>query len=389
MSNEQKANTNQTAESDSKAVQVRMAGQVEALSNEDKALFQMYSNETQSLKTNIPEIRVNYDEDAGLRGGFILLTTEPNEAGKMVKVKTFLDMKIDVTILRTRFKFGYFDQDEGERGMEVLGTPELDDYNGEVNLWDNKEKKVIFTGPYKAFKNYIVSNFADVEQQEKGFKNSSIIKHTEIIYVEFQGKVCRMYLTTSSRNQYWEYKEEIKGVPTFAFKTTLFTTKEKKGAITYFPIHFLKTSDNDIKKYINLRKQLDNDLKLFDEARANFKSETDATTVKGGDPEEEIKRKWNLNFPEGYNYPDCPKCGSKMVLRDSFKGAFFGCPDFPNCDGLVKLDDSSKASSGEVLPIINLEQDVELTKATAPEPREYGDEGTEKEEEIKVENIPF
>jgi len=376
---EQNANTNQPAEVDSKALQVKISNQIESLSQEEKALFNMYTNQAQGVKIDVPEIRVNYDEDNGTRGGFILLTSEPDEAGKMVKTRTFLDTKIDITILRTRFKFGHYDQDEGEKGMEVLGTPELDDYSGEVSLWDNKLKKVIFTGQYKAFKKYIVDNHPDIDGQNKGFKNSSIIKHTEILYVEYNGKVCRMYLTTSSRNQYWEYKEEIKGVPTFAFQTRLSTTKEKKGSITYFPIHFEKISDNDLKKYIHLRKKLDDDLILFDEARANFKA-SDEDTVKGGNPEEEVKKKWNLNFPEDFIYPVCPKCGEVMVLRDSFKGPFFGCSKFPDCDGVVPVE------KPENLPVINLGED-EVEEATAPEP--LIDLPEEKEGEINVRDIPF
>lgn len=379
---EQKATTNQPAEADSKALSVKITGQVEALSEEDKALFQIYSNERQSVKMDVPEIRVNYDEDMGIRGGFVLITSEPNEEGKTIKARKFIDTKINVTILRTRFKFGQFDENEGEKGMEVLGTPELDDYTGEVNLWDNKEKKIIFTGLYKEFKKFIVSNYPDLDGQKKGFPNSSTIKHTEILYVEYEGRVCRMYLNTSSRNQYWAYKEEIKGVPTFAFQTSLTTTKEKQGAITYFPIHFEKIGDNELKKYIHLRKQLDNDLKLFDEARANSKPTADEDTVRGGNPEEEIIKKWGLDKAT-LEIPNCPKCGEKMVLRDSFKGPFFGCSKFPDCDGIVKVERT------EVLPVINLGEDEkeEIASATAPEP--VIDLPEEKEGEISVKNIPF
>ena len=392
--------TNQPTEADSKAISVKIAGQVQALSEEDKALFQTYSNEHQTLKIDIPEIKVNYDEDVGARGGFNLLTSEPNETGKIVKTKTFLGTELDVTILRTRFKFGYFDQDAGEKGMETLGTPELDDYKGEVNLWDNKEKCVIFTGQYKEFKKFIVANYPDVEQQNKGFQNSSTIKHTEILYVEYKGKVCRMYLAKTSRDQYWAYKEEIKGVPTFAFLTKLTTTKEKKGSTTYFPIHFNKMGETELKKYIALRKQLDKDLTLFDEARANQKSDVDSNTVQGGDPEEEIKKKRNLNFPEDFVYPNCTECGKKMVLRDSFKGAFFGCSDFPECKGIVNLSDVLK-DNGEVIPTINLDKSEDegekVNNATAPTPEEGEkkevsiDDFDEKKDdgEIKVENIPF
>jgi len=41
--------------------------------------------------------------------------------------------------------------------------------------------------------------------------------------------------------------------------------------------------------------------------------------------------------------PLCPKCGNEMVLRTAKKGAnqgnqFWGCPDFPRCRGIVKIE---------------------------------------------------
>jgi restriction system protein len=40
--------------------------------------------------------------------------------------------------------------------------------------------------------------------------------------------------------------------------------------------------------------------------------------------------------------PDCPKCGSVMVLREARRGAnvgqkFWGCPNFPKCRGTRNL----------------------------------------------------
>ena len=41
------------------------------------------------------------------------------------------------------------------------------------------------------------------------------------------------------------------------------------------------------------------------------------------------------------DYPVCPKCGKKMVIRvrkDNSDDAFFGCSDFPNCRGTKNID---------------------------------------------------
>jgi len=41
--------------------------------------------------------------------------------------------------------------------------------------------------------------------------------------------------------------------------------------------------------------------------------------------------------------PDCPVCGKPMVLKTASTGwnaggQFYGCSDFPECEGLVNLD---------------------------------------------------
>lgn len=380
-----------------KALQKSIQGQLSTLTDEEKMLFKIYAGENQGAKMNIPEIRVNYDEDNGTRGGFILINYEEDETGNSKKIVTFLDTEVEVTILRTRFKYGYYDQDKGENGMELYGTPELDDYKGEVSLWDNENKRVIFTGEYKAFKNYIAETYPDPRLEAKGY-SGSIIKHTEILYVELEGKIYRMYLSSSARKNYWEYKENIKGVPTFAFKTKLTTTKEKSGSITYFPIHFTKTAENPVKDYILMRKKLDEDLKVFDEVRNNLKKETDENTVKGKNPQEAIAEKYNLDIGENFSNPKCNKCGNITVLRDSFKGPFFGCSKYPECEGIVKLEDA--LGEKESMPVIDInenEENAEISqepssnqeKTKSAVNSESQDNNDKDPDDIDVKDIPF
>ena len=42
--------------------------------------------------------------------------------------------------------------------------------------------------------------------------------------------------------------------------------------------------------------------------------------------------------------PECPECGEDMVKRRNRKTGdeFWGCPMYPQCDGTVPIDDSSK-----------------------------------------------
>jgi ssDNA-binding Zn-finger/Zn-ribbon topoisomerase 1 len=34
----------------------------------------------------------------------------------------------------------------------------------------------------------------------------------------------------------------------------------------------------------------------------------------------------------------CPKCGKRMVPRNSKHGKFWGCPDYPTCNGTRNAD---------------------------------------------------
>ena len=371
-------------------MQLQVQAQVASLSDEDKMLFKIYASESQGPKMGIPEIRINYDEEKGALGNFLVIDyDDEDELGNPKRKVTLVDNEIEVTIMRTRFKYGYFDQDAGEKGMEVYGTPEMDDYKGEVSLWDNQERKVIFTGQYKAFKSFIQTTFPDARLAEKGYKGS-IIKHTEILYVEYKSRIYRMYLAKTSRDQYWEYKEEIKGVPTFAFNTKLTTTKEKgkRGNVTYHVIHFTKTGETEIKKYIAFRKKLDEDLAVFDKVREGTKGEADENTVKGKDPQQIIIDKYKLELGENFQLPTCPTCQSETVLRDSFKGPFFGCSTFPDCKGIVKLEDVMKDKAEEKIPTINVDDEAtEKSASPVTEPTKEAEAGDE--EDIKVENIPF
>ncbi len=66
-----------------------------------------------------------------------------------------------------------------------------------------------------------------------------------------------------------------------------------------------------------------------------------------------------LTFDEAYEEMDrirvqpveteheCPKCGAKMLLREGRYGQFLGCSNYPDCDGILRLDREGKPISGE------------------------------------------
>ena len=48
-------------------------------------------------------------------------------------------------------------------------------------------------------------------------------------------------------------------------------------------------------------------------------------------PEEDQKKLLNIALAGDYKTPTCPQCDVKMVLRESSRGQFWGCPRFPRC----------------------------------------------------------
>lgn len=57
--------------------------------------------------------------------------------------------------------------------------------------------------------------------------------------------------------------------------------------------------------------------------------------------------------------PKCPKCGSDMVLRTARRGKhagkqFWGCSKYPDCKGLINIEEDAKAATAEVDTIKHL-----------------------------------
>ncbi len=46
---------------------------------------------------------------------------------------------------------------------------------------------------------------------------------------------------------------------------------------------------------------------------------------------------------------ECPKCGSKMLLREGRYGSFLGCSRYPECDGIMRLDKQGNPVSTEAV----------------------------------------
>ena len=60
--------------------------------------------------------------------------------------------------------------------------------------------------------------------------------------------------------------------------------------------------------------------------------------------------------------PHCPKCNKLLVLRDSSRGYFWGCIDFPRCWGKIRASSKKKKDTLEVKSEITKKQLLELQK---------------------------
>ncbi|MCB1913205.1 MAG: DUF2034 domain-containing protein [Zoogloeaceae bacterium] len=54
-------------------------------------------------------------------------------------------------------------------------------------------------------------------------------------------------------------------------------------------------------------------------------------------PAESNRRLLELATEGDWTTPTCPSCGTKMVARDSKRGAFWGCPTYPKCRGKLAM----------------------------------------------------
>lgn len=48
-------------------------------------------------------------------------------------------------------------------------------------------------------------------------------------------------------------------------------------------------------------------------------------------PSDESQRLLAFATEGEWTTPTCPRCGKKMLARESAKGRFWGCPGFPKC----------------------------------------------------------
>lgn len=54
-------------------------------------------------------------------------------------------------------------------------------------------------------------------------------------------------------------------------------------------------------------------------------------------PAESSRRLLDLATEGDWTTPTCPSCGTKMIARDSKRGAFWGCPTYPKCRGKLAM----------------------------------------------------
>lgn len=57
-----------------------------------------------------------------------------------------------------------------------------------------------------------------------------------------------------------------------------------------------------------------------------------------------LKEHYNVNVEENSNCPDCPKCQSKMIIRDGKFGKFYSCSSYPKCMGSKKIPSGVKCT---------------------------------------------
>jgi len=151
---------------------------------------------------------------------------------------------------------------------------EFDDFNEKINLINPQDKNdIVASGTYKDLKEM----FQTGETNSMGKPKSNLIL-SMIIYIEVEEKIYRLELSTSSKNNWFDYKNSFGDNETIAgFETIIGLKEDTNGSITYWYSEATRGETLDLA--VQLKKQME---------LAKF-----ITDIKGA-----YSKKPNLDFPD-------------------------------------------------------------------------------------------
>lgn len=142
---------------------------------------------------NIPSIKLKNSEKKveGLTRGYYFTETYENEEKKTRDIGP----NPVVSILHRCYTYSYYDDD---KDMLIAWTSEIEGFDSldpTVYLYSKKGDKAVveYRGPYPVVKKYMKENYSI----QKGDKQKSLMKFQNCLYVLFEGKVYRMFVSNA------------------------------------------------------------------------------------------------------------------------------------------------------------------------------------------------
>lgn len=175
---------------------------------------ELSTTESKALSTLTPELQAKLDRDRS-RGGnqypaIPLIRLANKDQTQCAEGEYFIETKVkdgeweiqklgknpELVVLYQTRTYSYFDR---ESNQLVAWTSDIHGYgDNNVVLYLKTDGKVTidFDGTFNEFKSYRTK--FDVINPATGLKKESLLKFKNVLYVLFEGKVCKMYVTNAS-----------------------------------------------------------------------------------------------------------------------------------------------------------------------------------------------
>lgn len=190
---------------------------------------------------------VEQDVEIPPKKGFWLTTKDVNDKYE----KVFIEGDSSGVILKERYMIekklvpGSYD--------DQYRSNEFDDWDEEIHLYNQKDKKTFFEGTYQEIKVFLPTSKKIVKGKEIEVKDYNLFL---VLYINLEDKdqIVRLKLRMTSENNWFSYKNEFgKNEPWAAFLTHLDLIDRQNGDVFYRFVKFNRGIAVDLTKELGLQ----------------------------------------------------------------------------------------------------------------------------------------
>lgn len=184
---------------------------------------EVLAQENQVFPSQYNVIKINYDEEL-----------YPEHVGKFMQIKEGetewepIGDSFKAIILAKRHQYIQFSEDPAKR----MKTSLFKEWSDEVTVYQGEESETV-----KGISHYIKNNFDDA-------------KYSCLLYVQYADRVYIVRVKGASCGPLFDFQKTIpKGRTSFSYEVEIGHTKDKQGAVTFYPMTFKKTRDIEGEEY--------------------------------------------------------------------------------------------------------------------------------------------